>query len=64
MKRYPPALPGIEEMIHGGDYNPDQWMKWKDTIWKEDMRLAKEANMNSLSVGIFSWTNLEPEEGV
>lgn len=64
MKRYPSALPGIEEMIHGGDYNPDQWMKVKDKIWKEDMRLAKEANMNSLSVGIFSWTNLEPEEGV
>ena len=51
-------------MIHGGDYNPDQWMKDKDKIWKEDMRLAREAHMNSLTVGIFSWTALEPEEGV
>lgn len=64
MKRFPPALPGIAHMIHGGDYNPDQWMKDKDRIWKEDMRLAREAHMNSMTVGIFSWTALEPEEGV
>ena len=28
------------------------------------MRLAREAHMNSMTVGIFSWTALEPEEGV
>ena len=50
-------------MIHGGDYNPDQWIKWKDDIWKEDFRLAKLAGINSFSVGIFSWTALEPAEG-
>lgn len=47
---------------HGGDYNPDQW---RDTpeILKEDIRLMKLAGCNLMSVGIFSWAALEPEEG-
>jgi beta-galactosidase len=49
--------------LHGGDYNPEQWIPWKDTIWKEDMRLAKLAGINTLTVGMFSWAVLEPEEG-
>jgi beta-galactosidase len=53
----------MPHILHGGDYNPEQWMKWKDAIWKEDMRLAQVAGINTLSVGIFSWTALEPEEG-
>lgn len=52
------------ELLHGGDYNPEQWMEQKDTIWKEDMRYAREAGINTLSVGIFSWAYLEPEDGV
>ena len=48
--------------IHGGDYNPDQWIKEKDTIWKEDMRLAKLAHINTMTVGVFSWAALEPRE--
>ena len=61
--RHPPIVKSVPHFLHGGDYNPDQWIKWKDTIWKEDMRLAKLAGINSLSVGIFSWAALEPEEG-
>ncbi len=49
-------------MIHGADYNPDQWQDRPD-ILDEDMRLLKLANCNSLSVGIFAWAALEPEEG-
>ena len=63
MKRYPPAIRAFPHMIHGADYNPEQWLKWKDEIWQEDIRLAKQAGMNSLSVGIFAWSMLEPEEG-
>lgn len=48
--------------IHGADYNPEQWIATKE-IWDEDMKLMKEANCNEMSVGIFSWANLEPEEG-
>jgi len=52
-----------EHIIHGGDYNPDQWIDSKE-IWDEDMRLMDLANINSATVGIFSWSLLEPEEGV
>lgn len=48
--------------IHGADYNPEQWIHQKE-IWDEDMKLMKEANCNEMSVGIFSWASLEPEEG-
>jgi len=57
-------MPDMPHILHGGDYNPEQWLKWKDEIWPEDMRLAKEAGINTLSVGIFSWSMLEPEEDV
>ena len=52
------------ELLHGGDYNPEQWMEQKETIWKEDMAYAKQAGINTLSIGIFSWSYLEPEDGV
>lgn len=61
--KYPNIIPGMHGLVHGSDYNPEQWVKWKDVIWKEDMRLAKLAELNSLSVGIFSWSMLEPSEG-
>lgn len=54
---------GFDHIVHGGDYNPDQWIKTPE-IWDEDMRLMKLAHINSASVGIFSWALLEPEEGV
>jgi beta-galactosidase len=51
------ALPGI---AYGGDYNPEQW---PEEVWAEDMRLMREAGVNMVSVGIFSWALLEPKEG-
>ena len=47
---------------HGGDYNPDQWREYPE-ILKEDIRLMKLAGCNLMSVGIFAWSALEPEEG-
>ena len=47
---------------HGGDYNPDQW-RHIPGILEEDMRLMKLSSCNLMSVGIFSWAALEPEEG-
>ncbi|NYE95596.1 beta-galactosidase [Psychromicrobium silvestre] len=44
----------------GADYNPEQW---PEDIWEEDIRLMQEAGVNLVSVGIFSWALLEPEEG-
>ena len=63
MDRYKPVINGVTGLVHGSDYNPEQWLKWKDSVWKEDMRLAKLAGLNSMSVGIFSWSMLEPAEG-
>jgi beta-galactosidase len=57
---YPPINPRFPHFLHGGDYNPDQW---PPEVWREDMRLMKLANCNAMSVGIFAWTRLEPEEG-
>ncbi|MCQ2453294.1 MAG: beta-galactosidase [Clostridia bacterium] len=48
--------------LHGGDYNPDQWLDRKD-ILEEDIRLMHQAHVNCVSVGIFSWTRMEPREG-
>lgn len=53
----------FDHIVHGGDYNPDQWLDTPEII-DEDMRLMKLAHINSASVGIFSWAMLEPEEGV
>jgi len=63
IKKTPPIVASFPHFIHGGDYNPEQWIKWKDEVWKEDFRLAKLAGINSFSVGIFAWTALEPAEG-
>ena len=53
----------FDHIIHGGDYNPDQWIKTPE-IWDEDMRLMKLAHVNSATINIFSWSLIEPEEGV
>lgn len=50
-------------LLHGGDYNPDQWLDRPD-ILEEDIRLMKKAGVNEASLGIFAWAKLEPEEGV
>jgi beta-galactosidase len=60
---YPPFSNKIPHMLHGADYNPDQWQKYPDVL-KEDIRLMKLAKCNVMSVGIFAWGSLEPEEGV
>ncbi|MBQ9265174.1 MAG: beta-galactosidase [Clostridia bacterium] len=61
MAQHPPIMKGMPVFLHGGDYNPDQWLHQKD-IWKKDMELARGAGMNTLSVGIFAWAALEPRE--
>ena len=63
MAQYPPIMKDMPVLLHGGDYNPEQWIKDKETIWPKDMELAGKAGINTLSVGIFSWAMLEPEEG-
>lgn len=49
-------------LLHGGDYNPDQWLDYPE-ILKKDLELMKEAKINTVSLGIFAWSALEPREG-
>ena len=51
----------LEGIAYGGDYNPEQWPVKMSGL--EDIELMKEAGVNFLSVGIFSWGLLEPTEG-
>lgn len=50
-----------DRIYYGGDYNPDQW---DDRTIDEDMRLFNKAGINLLTLPVFSWSKLEPDEGV
>ena len=63
MKRFPSVLPDFPHIVHGGDYNPDQWLSYPG-ILKEDLRLMKLAGINNATVAIFAWSAIEPQEGV
>ncbi|MBW5447199.1 beta-galactosidase [Cohnella sp. CFH 77786] len=52
----------FSSLLHGADYNPEQWLAYPEVL-EEDIRLMKLAKCNVMSVGIFSWAKLEPEEG-
>ena len=52
-----------DKLLHGGDYNPEQWLKRPD-ILEKDIDMLEESGCNVVSLGIFSWSKLEPEEGV
>ncbi|RNA68507.1 beta-galactosidase [Alteribacter keqinensis] len=62
MTKFPPISERVPYMLHGADYNPEQWLAYPD-ILEKDIQLMKEAKCNVMSVGIFSWVSLEPEEG-
>ena len=55
-------FPQVGGFLHGGDYNPEQWLDRPD-ILEEDVRLMKKAGVNSATLGVFSWSVLEPAEG-
>jgi beta-galactosidase len=60
MTQHPPIANGFPHLLHGGDYNPEQW---PPEVWDEDLRLLHVARCNVVSIGIFSWAKLEPAEG-
>ncbi|TVR51719.1 MAG: beta-galactosidase [Puniceicoccaceae bacterium] len=57
------VIPGYPRLLHGGDYNPDQWLDQPEII-AEDFRLMELAGCHTFSVGIFGWTAYEKTEGV
>ncbi|WP_084129413.1 beta-galactosidase [Demequina sp. NBRC 110055] len=47
-------------MQYGGDYNPEQW---PEEVWVEDAQRMREAGVTMVSLGIFSWSRIQPAEG-
>ena len=50
------------KVLYGGDYNPEQWLERPD-ILEKDIEYMKAAGINTVTVGMFAWSVLEPEEG-
>ena len=50
-----------QQILYGGDYNPEQWLD-EPEILKKDVQYMKEAGINAVSMGMFSWSALEPAE--
>ena len=49
----------LNKIPYGGDYNPEQW---PEEVWKEDMRLFRLAGIDIVTLNVFSWAALQPDE--
>lgn len=54
------SLSAERGILFGGDYNPEQW---SPEVWREDVALMQRAGVNLVTVGVFSWAELEPTPG-
>ena len=52
-------MKNFKRMLYGGDYNPNQWPR---EVWDEDMRIFRQADINSATVNVFSWAKIQPSE--
>lgn len=50
------------KIAHGADYYPEQWLD-RPEILEADLDLMEKAHVNIVTLGVFSWVMLEPEEG-
>ncbi|WP_129668366.1 beta-galactosidase [Phytoactinopolyspora endophytica] len=48
-----------DKILYGGDYNPEQWPR---TVWDDDLTAFKLAHIDTLTVGVFDWSLLQPDE--
>jgi beta-galactosidase len=55
-------IPNFARILHGGDYNPDQWLGYPGTI-EEDFRLIPLSGCNTFTLGVFAWSSYEEKEG-
>ncbi len=49
------------KILYGGDYNPEQW---SEDIWEEDMRIFKKANIDIVTLNVFSSPVPSPFSGL
>ena len=47
------------KIAFGGDYNPEQW---DEATWEEDMHLFGLAHIDTVTLNVFSWAMLQPDE--
>jgi beta-galactosidase len=55
-----PAHIPISKLYIGSAYYPEHW---PEARWNEDIRLMKLAGFNTVRLGDFAWSTLEPEQG-
>lgn len=55
-----PIIRNFPHILHGGDYNPDQWLHIPGVI-DRDFELMDRAHCNAFSIAIFSWAQIEVE---
>jgi beta-galactosidase len=53
------SLPRTSRIAYGGDYNPEQW---PEQVWKEDHAAFDLAGIDTLTVGVFAWSVVQPAE--
>jgi beta-galactosidase len=47
------------KILYGGDYNPEQWPR---AVWEEDYAAFDLASIDTLTLNVFSWATLQPDE--
>ena len=45
-------------LLYGAGYHPEQW---PEPVWREDVQLMRQAGVNLVTLGVFSWSRLQPE---
>lgn len=51
--------PKLPKIWYGGDYYPEQW---DEKTWEEDLRLFKLAGIDVVTLGVFAWSLIQPDE--
>lgn len=49
----------LDKVPFGGDYNPEQWPR---ETWEEDMEMLRAAHIDIVTLNVFSWAALQPDE--
>ena len=55
-----PPVRLVDGLAYGGDYNPEQWPR---EVWDEDVALMRQAGVNLVTLGVFSWGLVETADG-
>ncbi len=42
-----------QQFMHGGDYNPDQWLAYPEILQK-DLAYMQQAHVNTVTLGVFA----------